>query len=97
MNEGEFWNNLDSLVDKKNPVSKEAGKKEIERVGTWLQEISELDEGTKALKNQHRYAVYVSCMTIKSKNTKLSIAHKEKQLENLFNLCCIKKNPIVAI
>ena len=25
------------------------------------------------------------------KNTKLSIAHKEKQLETLFNLCCIKK------
>lgn len=47
MNEGEFWNNLDSFVEKKNPVSKEAGKKEIERVGTWLQEIQESDEQPK--------------------------------------------------
>ena len=76
MNEGEFWNNLDSLVDKKNPVSKEAGKKEIERVGTWLQEISELDEGTKALKNQQRYAVAVSCMTIKSNERVFMQKHK---------------------
>lgn len=96
MNEGEFWNNLDSLVDKKNPVSKEAGKKEIERVGTWLQEISELDEVTKSSKNQQRYAVNVSCMTIKcnqrifmQKKTKLSIAHKQEQLETLYNLCCV--------
>lgn len=44
MNEGEFWNNLDSFVDQKNPASKEAGKKEIERVGTWLQDIQEHEE-----------------------------------------------------
>lgn len=59
MNEGEFWNNLDSFVDKNNPASKEAGKKEIERVGTWLQEISELDEGSKSSKNLQRYDVAV--------------------------------------
>lgn len=76
MNEGEFWNNLDSLVDKKNPVSKEAGKKEIERVGTWLQEISEIDEGTKSLKNQQRYAVAVSCMTMKSSERVFMQKHK---------------------
>ena len=41
MSEGEFWNNLDSFVEKKNPVSKQAGKEEIERVGTWLQDVAE--------------------------------------------------------
>jgi hypothetical protein len=90
MNEGEFWNNLDSLVDKKNPISKDAGKKEIERVGTWLKEISELDEGTKSsLKNQQRYAGDCD-MTITKfhTNKKLSIAHKQEQLET----CAIKKN-----
>lgn len=96
MNEGEFWNNLDSLVEKKNPVSKEAGKKEIERVGTWLQEISELEEGTKSSKSQQRYAVAVSCMIIQSNEKKLSIAYKQEQLETFFNLC-YKKIPIVAI
>ena len=63
MNEGEFWNNLDSFVDQKTPVSKDAGKKEIERVGTWLQEISELDEGPKSSKNPQRYE---ASMTIQS-------------------------------
>ena len=57
MNEGEFWNNLDSFVDKKNPVSKDAGKKEIERVGTWLQEISEPDEGAKS---KQKYVLLLS-------------------------------------